>query len=692
MAALEAVQVHRPAALKLAQSELADCSAAHCARLSELSLLAGYLLLAEGRPNEAAWQLLSHPAPKDLEAFHAYYLAQARFYAGDKQAAASDFGRSAGAGTGWLRSRARARQGEALLAAGLAHDALDLLEVAAKEADTPELYYQRAIARAQSGNLLGARSDFKLIAVRFPVHPCASLALSQAAATGGAIQFTLEERLARARSFVESGQPSLALEELTAAERQKLVIGAAAKARLALGRASALFAVGRDRDAEAQLKRAARIYPGFAQETLLLRARRALHANENELARRYMGEIERRYPKEASAEEAGFFIGWIDLQAGRWEAAVRAFEAFEKRHPHSRRRDEAIWFQSLALILQRQYPQSRRALHALLRQFPVSPLVPQAQYWRARSLQLSGGDIDELAEEYQQIIRLFPGSFYSVLADTRLREVGRERPVAFPAPPRALNDPPPAELALAQSLSRAGLARDAGAEADYRIASVRDTSEAMQLGHALQRMGDYGRAYALAARALWGSAYGRKEGEALALMYPRAYQPSVERLAAEQGIDPYLIWAVMRRESSFRADVTSAANARGLMQVFPPTAVEISKRLSVNAPDPDELFSADLNVRFAAWYLAQLSARFGHLALCAAAYNAGPGPVSRWLSERGNLPLDLFVERIPYKETRAYVKQVVADYFTYRQLYGAGQLEPELDLTLPSQVKAGINF
>ncbi len=686
--------MHRPDALRLAQSELANCSSASCPRLSELSLLAGYLLLADGRPHEAVRQLLSHPAPKDLEAFHAYYLAEARFYAGEKQAAAADFARSAGSGAGWLQSRARARQGEALLAAGFAPEALDLLETAASEADTPELYYERAIARAQSGNLSAARSDFKLIAVRFPLHPCASLALRQATALGEAIQFTLEERLARARSFVESGQPSPALEELVAAERQKLVRGGVAKARLALVRAPAMFALGRDKDAEAQLKLAARVHPAFAPEALLLRARRALHTNENELARRYMAEIERRYPKEASADEAGFFIGWIDLQAGRWAAAARGFAAFEKRHPHSRRRDEALWFESLSLILQQRYAESRHVLHALVRQFPTSQLVPQARYWSARSLQLtgSGSDTDELAEEYEQIIRLFPGSFYSVLAGSRLRDLGRERPVAFPSPPRVSNDAAPVELALAQSLSQAGLARDASAEAEYRIALVRDGGEAVRLGHALQRMGDYGRAYALAARVLWGSAYGRKESEALALMYPRAYQPTVERLAQEQGVDPYLIWAVMRRESSFRAEVTSAANARGLMQVFPPTAVEISKRLSVNAPDPDELFSADVNVRFAAWYLAQLLARFGHPALCAAAYNAGPGPVKRWLSERGNLPLDLFVERIPYKETRAYVKQVVADYFIYRQLYGAGQTEADLDLTLPSQVKAGVTF
>jgi soluble lytic murein transglycosylase len=697
-ATLEAVRLHRSDALKLAQSELANCSPPACARLAELSLLTGYLLLADGRAAEAVQQLSSIPAPHSLEAFHAYYLGEAYFYDHDKRAAAAEFARAAQRSEGRLQSRARARQGEALLAAGAVREALGPLEVAAAEADSPELLYQRATARARVGNFEGARADFKALAIRFPLHPCAALAVSETAGVPElAIDFALDEGLSRARAFIDAGQPRLALEELATAERHSSAEPHFERARVALLRAMALFALGRDTEAEAQIKLTARGPNGIAAEAILLRAKRALKANQNDLARRYMAEIERRYPKEPSADEAGFFLGWIDLQAGRWPAAVKSFMAFERRHPHSRRRDEVVWFEGLALILQRKYNDSRQTLRRLVRQFASSALVPQARYWSARSLQLAGGDIDGMADEYQQVVRLFPGSFYSLLAGSRLRDLGRERPNAFPESPKAPSGPAPFELALALALSDAGLARDAASEAAHRVESARNSSEAVRIGHALQQMGEYGRAYGLAARMLWGNAYGNKDGESLSLLYPRAYQPLVEQLAKEQSVDPYFIWAIMRRESSFRADVTSAANARGLMQVFPPTAVEISKRLAMEAPAPEELFSAEVNVRFAAWYLAQLRARFGHPALCAAAYNAGPGPVNRWLSERGDLPVDLFVERIPYKETRAYVKQVVADYFTYRQLYetvpgNPAASNPDFDLALPTEAKEGVSF
>jgi soluble lytic murein transglycosylase len=690
---LEAVRVHRVDALKLAQGDLASCSSKACARLPQLSLLVGYLLLADGRAADALQQLSSIDAPADLKAFHAYYLAEAHFYAHDKPAAAAGFARAAEASEGWFQRRARARQGESLLAAGFPSDSLKLLETAASEANSPELYYERAIARAQTGDLQGARSDFKLIAVRFPVHPCAALVLNQGSALpGGMIRFTLDEHLARAHGFVEAGETTRALEELAQADREKLVVGTVAQSRVALVRAPILFALGREKEAEAQLKITSRGEPRIASEGMLIAARRALRSNQNEVARRAMVEIEQRYPKELAADEAGYFIGWIDLQAGRWPEAVRSFVAFEKRHPHSRRRDEALWFQSLALILQHTHSEARRNLQTLVRQFPNSPLCAQARYWAARSLEITGEYVDQVAEEYRQLIRLFPGSFYSLLADSRLRDLGLARPIAFPDQPKAPKGAFPPDLVLARALSEAGLVRDANLESGHRLEAIRQPEDAMRIGHALQQMGEYGRAYGLAARVLWTNAYGNKEGEAVGLLYPRAYQPTVEKLAREQAIDPYLIWAIMRRESAFRTEVTSAANARGLMQVVPPTAVQISKRLAVDAPHADELFSADVNLRFAAWYLSQLMARFGHPALAAAAYNAGPGPVSRWVSERGALPLDLFVERIPYKETRAYVKQVVADYFTYRQLYENAPSGPGFDFTLPAALDAGINF
>jgi len=649
-------------------------------------------LLAEGRAAEAVQQLSSHGPPAMLESFHSYYLGEAQFYAQDKQAATISFHRAAEEAPAWLRARARTREGEALLAAGDVASAAPILEEAASDIPSPELLCERAIARAATGARDGARADWRHLALRHPMHPCAAIAEERlTGADGTPYRFNFDERLVRAHAFLDGGDPKGALSELESAQGEKLARAPPAKARIALLRATVLFALGKDKDAEKQVDEASKGPPAIAAEALLLRARRALRGNDNARARSTMALIEHKYPREPAAEEAGYFGAWLDLQAGRLAESAKAFAAFETRHPRSRRRDEALWFQSLALLLQGKHGEARKALHELCRHFPKSSLVPQARYWATRSLQLSGSSNGALLEGYEQIIRLFPGSFYALLASARLRALGQEPPASFSEPPKKLRGPPLAELKLASALAETGLIRDAAEEVQQRLESVRSAAEAVQMGHALQSMGEFGYAYALAARLLWANAYGNKEGEALALLYPRAYQSTVEREAKERKIDPFLIWAVMRRESNFRLDATSAANARGLMQVFPPTASAISRKLEIDPPEPDDLFSAELNVRFAAWYLAELLKRFRHPMLCAAAYNAGPGPVLRWVEDRGSMPLDLFVERIPYKETRAYVKQVVADYFTYHELYGDRARWPRLDLSLPKPA-AGVNF
>lgn len=702
-ATLEAVRLGRPDALERARAELAHCVAARApdagtgdgggasCPASRLSLLVGYLALAAGEARAAREQLASQPAPDKLDAFHAFYLAQAEFYSGNPGAAARQFERAVKLGPPWLASAARARLGEALLGAGEPLAAAPHLEQAALERATPELYFQRAQVRRALGNLDGARADLRLLALRFPAHPYGQSAIqSLLAVRGKGVLLTLEERLTRARGFLAAGEALSAIEELERALGEKLARGASAQARLALLKAQAHFARGEEVEAQRQVEVALKGQAPVASEALLLRARRILRL-DNRKGRAALVELERRFPRESAANDAGFLIGWLDLQAGRFAEAVKAFQSFEKRHASSRKRDEALWFKALALLRLERYAEATQALEALSRDFPRSSLVPQARYWATRSRQLSAKREagEATAAAYAQVISLFPGSFYSLLASERLRELGRAPPPTFPQPPRKVEAKAPAELSLAIELASAGLLRDAAEEVEQRLGAVRGTEQALRFGHALQALGEYGAAHALAVRTLWGAAYGSKEPGALALMYPRAFRASVERYAEQSAVDPYLMWAIMRRESAFRPEVASAADARGLMQVIPPTATEVARRLQLEPPRPEELFAPELNLRLASWYLSALEKRFGHPALAAAAYNAGPAPVARWAQEKRELPLDLWVEEIPYKETRGYVKQVVADYYVYRALYAAPELRLSLAVPAPGE---GVDF
>ena len=153
---------------------------------------------------------------------------------------------------------------------------------------------------------------------------------------------------------------------------------------------------------------------------------------------------------------------------------------------------------------------------------------------------------------------------------------------------------------------------------------------------------------------------------------PRAYEATVERAARKHGLDPNLLLAVMRVESVYQKRIVSNAGAVGLMQIMPRTARHIAHALEVDDFTVDRLLDPEVNVDFAAWYLASLIERFdGHLPLAIASYNGGPHNVRRWLSEHAErMPLDAFLERIPFSQTHRYVRRVLTHYAAYRSQQG----------------------
>lgn len=149
---------------------------------------------------------------------------------------------------------------------------------------------------------------------------------------------------------------------------------------------------------------------------------------------------------------------------------------------------------------------------------------------------------------------------------------------------------------------------------------------------------------------------------------PRAYADLVERAARKHGIDPNLLFAVMRVESIYNRRIISHVGAVGLMQIMPHTGLRIATRLGIENFETSDLLDPALNLDFSAWYLASLIKRFdGHLPLAVASYNGGPHNVRQWMhSSPPDMPLDAFLERIPFSQTHRYVRRVLTFYAMYR--------------------------
>jgi soluble lytic murein transglycosylase len=155
----------------------------------------------------------------------------------------------------------------------------------------------------------------------------------------------------------------------------------------------------------------------------------------------------------------------------------------------------------------------------------------------------------------------------------------------------------------------------------------------------------------------------------LRVIYPWPNRELIEAEAMDHEVDPYLLAALIRQESAFRAEVISHAGAYGLMQLMPATAREVARKLQVEW-DPTLLTVLDANLHLGVTHFAYLLRRYSEDVIPAlAAYNAGSTPVRRWLARpEANDPVR-FVERIPYQETRGYVRTVLRNRSLYRALY-----------------------
>ncbi|WP_347989654.1 transglycosylase SLT domain-containing protein [Methylomonas sp. AM2-LC] len=162
------------------------------------------------------------------------------------------------------------------------------------------------------------------------------------------------------------------------------------------------------------------------------------------------------------------------------------------------------------------------------------------------------------------------------------------------------------------------------------------------------------------------------------LRFPLQFNSQIQLIANDQQLDPALIFGLIRQESAFDEYADSPAGAKGLMQIMPKTAQQIAQNFNENWTGETSLFNPLLNIKYGSFYFKKLLQQFnGNHVLATAAYNAGPNRVKRWLPETKSLPGDIWIETIPYKETRSYVSSVLLYALIYQQRLQKNSLKLE---------------
>jgi soluble lytic murein transglycosylase len=297
--------------------------------------------------------------------------------------------------------------------------------------------------------------------------------------------------------------------------------------------------------------------------------------------------------------------------------------------------------------------------------YPRSEEAGAATYWAGRAWH-AAGDTATARARWEALAAGDPGSYYTGLAFRRLDLPDWAPPLAadsFVAIPGA-----DSAMERAALLARLGLLPESRWEYD-RLVRQSDTSaeRLLALAHAFRRDGLAAQAIQLARRALALGA--PADARTYRLLYPVVLEDALLAEAREHGLDAGFVAALIRQESMFNPTATSPVGARGLMQVMPDLGGRLAQSLAYPVWDPVLLYQPDVSLQLGAYHLQELTGRYAQTVHVLAAYNAGVSRVERWSQRIGVDDPEVFTERIPFAETRGYVRAIQRNQDIYRSLY-----------------------
>jgi len=425
-----------------------------------------------------------------------------------------------------------------------------------------------------------------------------------------------------------------------------------------------------------------------AAEDLFLSARAFSRANRDSDALPAFQMVIQHHPKTLWADQAEFHLARTHFLAGRWKDAALAFDEYAKHWPNGKEKREAQRYRALAHLMSHNDKKARKLLEDLAG--GAEDMLTAARWTNLAALAaFRDGDKLHALARWAEVARSRPLSYPALIARARLLENGAAIPPAIdPAEsgtlePIAIELPPPTDM-----LHRIGLDGEAEVMLREREAAViakwptRGT-DALCSAYAMLDRGK--RRYQISSQvpqALLMTAPGGKNRGAWECLFPRPYDVTVRAAASAARIDPNLVWAVMRQESAFDPEVVSPARAVGLMQLLPETARATAATAKI-PHDDSMLTSPAQNITLGSLYLREMLDVLGeNVALAVGAYNAGPEAIQRWLAHSKGQTLDVFVEAIPFLETRGYVARVLGNLARYAYMKGGESAVPAISLEL----------
>lgn len=363
---------------------------------------------------------------------------------------------------------------------------------------------------------------------------------------------------------------------------------------------------------------------------------------------------------------------------GQYDRALDYFGRLIKFNNGSEEAAEALFRSALIRFRKKEFTKSIELLEKLSAQ-KMDRYDLSAQYWMVRSFQeLNSERAKTLAKD---LIEKYPFSYYGLI----LSSESKEGKLFWP---KTENDAPKLEQVLylvgsqKQSWQRFKILSDAGwvTEAQAELSDrpfIKSAKLKLGLAQKLSERHQYMLAIRLINEALESDA-SLRQGQFIKMGYPDAYSALYRSESDRYRVPVSLLKSLTRQESAFNLNAVSSSNAMGLMQMIPPTAEEISKKLGLNIEIPYDMFRPQVNIPMGTYYVAKMLEQFqGNIPFALAAYNAGPYRLKTWIEARpeikdlvaqnnGSIQNDIWFDELPWSETSFYVKAILRNMLLYR--------------------------
>jgi soluble lytic murein transglycosylase len=408
---------------------------------------------------------------------------------------------------------------------------------------------------------------------------------------------------------------------------------------------------------------------------VLMRARAAWRAGQPADFLAGLKQIERDFPQSPQATEAKILRAkYYTTDETNYDVALADLQSAVDAGALGNE-GENLWSLGWTYVLAHRDDDALQTFDRYARTFPDGDYLSNSLFWSAKIFDRRSLIADRDAK-FRALIASYPFSYYSYRAKQLMGSSPEIAPAAqtFPDISAQLDTVSDPRYNAVQELAWLGLMRDATRELKLLAAANPDNlGLAFALADLYVQAGEPFKANGVLQRRF--RQFVRHGGNGIPqrfweILFPLNYWETIRDEAGRRQIDPYLVASIIRQESGFEPSTVSNAGAVGIMQIMPAEAASIAARAGLMEVTRESLFDPKVNIAVgAAEFVQKLAAVNGNDTLAIAAYNAGEDAVGKWIAHTPVDDIDLFVESIPYAETRLYVKSVTRNRFEYRRIY-----------------------